>query len=350
MSFFGNSNTTAAAVADVEVADPPTDSVSSMAFSPQGDYLAVGSWDNSVRVYEVSPEGRTRGLAMTSHQGPVLSVCWSSDGTKVFSGSADNTARMLDLQTGASQQVAHHDGAIKGLRFFDSPQGGILVTASWDKTVKYWNLQQAQPIAILNLPERCYALDVVYPLLVVGCAERQIHIVNLTNPTTIHKTVLSPLKWQTRTVCCFNSANGFAVGSIEGRVAMQWIEDKDASSNYSFRCHRQDAVPNKKDQVLVYAVNDVKFHPVHSTVFSTIGSDGTVHFWDRDARTRLKSFDPAPGPISTSCFNRSGTIFAYAVSYDWHKGYIGMKPGMPNKVMLHVVKDDEVKKRTSVKR
>jgi hypothetical protein len=31
------------------MADPPTDSISSIAFSSQADYLAVGSWDNSVR-------------------------------------------------------------------------------------------------------------------------------------------------------------------------------------------------------------------------------------------------------------------------------------------------------------
>lgn len=34
---------------DIEVADPPGDSISSIAFSPQADYLAVASWDNNVR-------------------------------------------------------------------------------------------------------------------------------------------------------------------------------------------------------------------------------------------------------------------------------------------------------------
>ena len=36
----------------------------------------------------------------------------------------------------------------------------------------------------------------------------------------------SPLKWQTRVVACFPSANGFAVGSVEGRVAIQYIDEK----------------------------------------------------------------------------------------------------------------------------
>ncbi|KAG1805064.1 uncharacterized protein HD556DRAFT_1218688, partial [Suillus plorans] len=102
--------------------------------------------------------------------------------------------------------------------------------------------------------------------------------------------------------------------------------------------------PNAKDQSLVYAVKDISFHPVHGT-FSTCGSDGTIHFWDKDARTRLKTFEAAPGPISATTFNRNGTIFAYAVSYDWSKGHSGMTPGHPNKLMLHACKDDEVKRR-----
>ena len=35
---------------DVEVADPPPDSISAISFSPVADFLAVGSWDNNVRI------------------------------------------------------------------------------------------------------------------------------------------------------------------------------------------------------------------------------------------------------------------------------------------------------------
>jgi len=55
MSFFSGgttaaaTNTSATAEKDIEVSDPPTDSISSLSFSSQADYLAVGSWDNSVR-------------------------------------------------------------------------------------------------------------------------------------------------------------------------------------------------------------------------------------------------------------------------------------------------------------
>ncbi|KAI0249139.1 Poly(A)+ RNA export protein [Lactifluus subvellereus] len=376
MAFFGAANSTSANVSstvekDVEVADPPPDSISSLAFCPVADFLAVGSWDNNVRIYEVGANGQTQGKAMYGHQAPALSVCWNKEGSKVISGGCDNTARLYDIQTGQTQQVAQHDAPVRVVKWLETPQGGILATGSWDKTIKYWDMRTANPVSTVQLPERCYTLDVSYPLMVVGTAERHIQIFNLTNPTTPYKTMMSPLKWQTRVISCFLNGTGFAMGSVEGRVAIQYVhsyslvhpstssihlhltfpsffryvDEKDSQNNFSFKCHRRDQTPASKDQSLVFAVNDINFHPVHGT-FSTCGADGTINFWDKDSRTRLKTFDPCPGPVSSSAFNRNGTIFAYAISYDWSKGHSGNTPGHPNKIMLHPVKDDEVKKRS----
>lgn len=92
-----------------------------------------------------------------------------------------------------------------------------------------------------------------------------------------------------------------------------------------------------------------------------------MHFWDKDVRMRLKSmsfyiiltftplirlrlaFDAVQGPIVSTGFNYNGSIFAYAVSYDWSKGHTGMTPGHPNKILLHACKDEEVKKRPARK-
>ncbi|CUA77045.1 Poly(A)+ RNA export protein [Schizosaccharomyces pombe 972h-] [Rhizoctonia solani] len=278
---------------------------------------------------------------MFKHDGPVLSVCWNKEGNKVFSGGMDKTARMFDLQTGQTTQVAAHDDAVKCVRWVDA-QGGILATGSWDKTIKYWDLRQPSPIAKVDLPERCFTMDVVYPLLVVGTADRQVLVYDLNNPTTVFRTITSPLKWQTRVVSCFPTGKGFGMGSIEGRVAMQYIDEKEASNNFSFRCHRKEQSVTRNTDI--YSVNDISFHPVHGT-FSTAGADGVVSFWDGDSKTRLKSLDAAPAPITCTAFNKTGSLLAYAVSYDWSKGHTGMTPNHPNKIMIHLVKDDEVKRR-----
>ena len=67
-------------------------------------------------------------------------------------------------------------------------------------------------------------------------------------------------------------------------------------------------------------MNDIAFHPVHGTL-ATVGSDGRFSFWDKDARTKLKTSEACEQPITKSVFNKDGQIFAYAVSYDWSKGH-----------------------------
>ena len=62
------------------------------------------------------------------------------------------------------------------------------------------------------------------------------------------------------------------VGSIEGRVAVQHVEDAQQSKNFTFKCHRDGAE--------IYAVNSIAFHPQFGT-FVTAGSDGAYNFWDK---------------------------------------------------------------------
>ena len=103
----------------------------------------------------------------------------------MVSGGADKAARMYDIASGQTTQVAQHDEPIKSVKFLDQQQ--ILVTGSWDKTIKYWDLRSPQPVGTVQLPERCYSLDAAGPLMVVGTAEKHVCIFDLNNPTVIFK-------------------------------------------------------------------------------------------------------------------------------------------------------------------
>lgn len=62
---------------DVPISNPPEDSISDIAFSPAAEYLSASSWDGKVRIYEINDQGQSQGKAMITHEGPVLSTCWS---------------------------------------------------------------------------------------------------------------------------------------------------------------------------------------------------------------------------------------------------------------------------------
>lgn len=58
------------------------------------------------------------------------------EGTRVISAGADNAGRMYDVQTGQTTQIAKHEAPIRVIKYVDTPSGGIVVTGSWDKTIK----------------------------------------------------------------------------------------------------------------------------------------------------------------------------------------------------------------------
>ncbi|KIV95738.1 Nucleoporin GLE2 [Exophiala mesophila] len=339
---------------DVALATPPEDGVSDLRFSPTADFLAVSSWDKKLRIYSVSEQGQSEGKALIQFDAPVFAGDWTSDGQKVVGAGADKTIRLLDLGSGnMTPQVLKdaHTEPIRCARFADINNQQVLVTGSWDKTIKYWDMRQPTPVATINAQERIYTMDVRNKLLVYGTADRYINIIDLNKPETPYKSIQSPLKYQTRVISCFTDATGFAVGSVEGRCAIQYVEEKDSSNNFSFKCHRDGPAtsgPNR-DVTNVFSVNAISFHPVHGT-FSTAGSDGTFHFWDGNAKHRLKGYPSVGGPITATHFNRQGTVFAYAVCYDWSQGYQKNTQQNTTKVMLHGVQPEEVKPRPGGKK
>mmetsp|Transcript_20796 Transcript_20796/g.58572 ORF Transcript_20796/g.58572 Transcript_20796/m.58572 type:complete len:360 (-) Transcript_20796:41-1120(-) len=314
------------------VPEPPSDGVSCLTWSPAQNILAAGSWDKSVRVWEVSPNGIAPRMAY-QHEAPVLCCGFSRDGQRLVSGGADGKVKMKVLQTQQEQQIGQHDSAVKEVFVVDDMN--MVISGSWDKTLRFWNCQQPTPIATLQLPERCYSMDMKWPLLVVGCAERHLLVYNLQtiqqNPAP-YKQGQTALKMQTRTVCCFPDRTGYAVGSIEGRCSIAYIED--TSKNFAFKCHRSNEE--------IFAVNTIDFHPTMGT-FATGGGDGTFIFWDKENRQRLKQFNSCNYPVTAGKFNAVGDLFAYSASYDWSKGHESNHPSLPKSIMIHRVQEAEVK-------
>lgn len=321
---------------DYEVVYPPDDSISSMAFSPQQNFLIAASWDNQIRCWEVQSTGQTVPKAQQTHQGSVLDVAWSDDGTKVFTASCDKTVKIWDLNSNQSIQVAQHDAPVKTVHWIKASNYSCIMTGSWDKTLKFWDTRTQNPILTINLPERCYCADVVYPMAVVGTAGRGIIVYTLEGTPQEYKKIESPLKYQHRCVSIFmdkkGAPSGFALGSVEGRVAIQYVNPQNPKDNFTFKCHRSNGTTNGYQDI--FPVNDIAFHPVHGTL-ATVGSDGRFSFWDKDARTKLKTSEPMEQPITCCCFNAGGEIFAYAISYDWSKGHEYYNPQKKNYIFLH---------------
>ena len=69
----------------------------------------------------------------------VYSVCFSPDGRRLASGSYEGTVRLWDVETGACVRTLEgHGGPVYSVCF--SPKGRMGASSSGDRTVRLWLL------------------------------------------------------------------------------------------------------------------------------------------------------------------------------------------------------------------
>jgi len=111
--------------------------VGSVTFSPDGKFLASGSGDWTVKVWEV---GSWREVAtLKGHGDDVRSVAFSPDGKFLASGSSDNTVKVWEVGSWREVATLGHGDSVLLVTF--SPDGKFLASGSADKTVKIWEVE-----------------------------------------------------------------------------------------------------------------------------------------------------------------------------------------------------------------
>jgi WD40 repeat protein len=116
----------------------PYEFVSGGILSPDGRYVVIGldvTKDN-LPIFDAATGERLRVIDLGP--GGVTSMTFAPDSRHILTGSRDNIARVIDVETGEIRELTGHTNIIWGTAF--SPDGRLALTGSQDRTARLWDV------------------------------------------------------------------------------------------------------------------------------------------------------------------------------------------------------------------
>ncbi|MFN6541439.1 MAG: WD40 repeat domain-containing protein [Nostoc sp. EkiNYC01] len=121
--------------------------VTSVAIAPDGKTAVSGSWDNTLKQWDLQTGKEISTL--TGHNSRVTSVAIAPDGKTAVSASWDNTLKQWDLQTGKEiSTLTGHNSTVNAVAI--APDGKTAISGSGDNTLKVWDLHTGKEISTLT--------------------------------------------------------------------------------------------------------------------------------------------------------------------------------------------------------
>jgi WD40 repeat protein len=119
------------------------DQINSVAFSPNGNVIASGSSDNTVKVWN-SKTGQ-EAITLQGHTQLIYMMRFSPDGRQIISASGDNTVKVWDAETG--EEIHTFKGHTSGVASATyGPSGHQIASGGYDKTVRLWDAETGKII------------------------------------------------------------------------------------------------------------------------------------------------------------------------------------------------------------
>ena len=268
-------------------------SVNSITFSPDGQFLASGSDDRSVRLWNINSGEEVKIFKVkVGETGYVRSVAFSPDSKLLVSGSGDKVY-LWNIESGLLvRSFEGHTGYVRSVAF--SPNGKFLVSGSGDKTVRLWNIESGLQVGIFEGHTgfvRSVAFSSDSKLLVSGSGDMTVRIWNIAVGKQVY--IFEEHTGYVKSVAF--SSNGLIVGSGSYDKTVR-VRDTTAKRYYNFEGHTS-------------SVNSIAFSPDNQFVASG-SSDKTVRIWSFVTRKQVGIFRGHTSSVTSVAFFPNGQFLA----------------------------------------
>uniref|UniRef100_A0A5B7C6G4 Putative mitotic checkpoint protein BUB3.3 isoform X1 n=1 Tax=Davidia involucrata TaxID=16924 RepID=A0A5B7C6G4_DAVIN len=311
----------------LQLENPIRDAISRLRFAPQSNNLLISSWDSSLRLYDV--DSFTLRLEVPV-EAALLDCCFQNEWV-AFSAGSDCSIRRYDLHSGFHDTIGNHDDLVTYVEY--SNETCQVISAGWDKKIMSWDTRSTNALGCLNtLGAEVDSMSLSgYNLMVAVGASVNTYDLRYFNKSIDAKE--SCMDIRIRCVRPILNSEGFVVGSIDGRVALEYLYPSNSKDmGYVFRCHPK----SKESRHHLVAVNDIAFNPSVCGAFVTGNNEGYVITWDARSRRRLFELPRYPNSVASLSYNRGGHLLAVASSYTYQEAN---EIDEPPQIFIHEIDD-----------
>lgn len=134
--------------------DAHSDAIASLAISSDGETLVSGSWDDCIKIWDL--RSGTLKRTINSHADDVKAVVLSPDGKTVAAGTYSGVIKLWNSKTGEQTGQFKHSGPITSVAI--GPQGKYLASGSRNGTVKIWEIETGWELTIEGHKKAVWAI------------------------------------------------------------------------------------------------------------------------------------------------------------------------------------------------
>ncbi len=281
------------------------DDVNAIAFSPDGQYLAVASLDNTAGGWNLKEKVLSSCPPLNlRHSNNVVAIAFSPKGKYLATASLDNTVQLSVVKTPSLNKRLQHSAGVVDVAF--SPDEKYLATASADGTAQVWETATAKKVGS-PLPHDAFVRAVAFSpdgkYLATASLDNIARVWEVTSDRPVTLPLKHTLKHEGSVVAVSFSPNGkYLATASEDGTARVW-ETKSGRAVTPFLKHEGSVVavafsPNGK--YLATASED------------TASEDGTARVWETKSGRAVTPFLKHEGSVVAVAFSPNGKYLATA--------------------------------------